>query len=61
MLTVAQRFGKHCICHLQGGCVDAGSFWKLYTGEAVGAEEDVMALIGGANRLDSSTLLRDVS
>jgi hypothetical protein len=35
MLTIIQRFGKHCSCHLQGECVMVG---RLKMGTAVFAE-----------------------
>jgi hypothetical protein len=28
MLKGIQRFGKHCSCHLQGGCVMVRHLWK---------------------------------
>jgi hypothetical protein len=42
------HFGKPCICHLQGEFVVVGRFWKLYMGQTVGGELDLMALIRGA-------------
>jgi hypothetical protein len=48
MLKIIQRFGKHCICHLQGEYVMVGRFWKPYIGQAIGGELDLMVLIGGA-------------
>jgi hypothetical protein len=30
VLIGLQRFGKHCSCHLQGECVEAGCFWSLF-------------------------------
>jgi hypothetical protein len=48
MLRVIQCFDKHCSCHLQGESVVAGSFWKLYIGQALGGKLDLMVLIGGA-------------
>jgi hypothetical protein len=48
MLTVVQRFGKHCICHLQSEHVLTGHFWQPYVGQKVGGSMDVIELIGGA-------------
>jgi hypothetical protein len=48
ILKIIQRFGKHCICHLQGEYVMVGRFWQPYIGQAVGGELDSMVLIGRA-------------
>jgi hypothetical protein len=48
MLRAVRRFGKHCSCHLQGECVEAGQFWKPYIGQATSGELDLMVVIGGA-------------
>jgi hypothetical protein len=60
MLKIIKHFGKHCSSNLQGEYVKAGNFWKLYIGQAVGGELDLMELIGGveeqaAIQLDSCT------
>jgi hypothetical protein len=48
MLSIIQRFGKHCSCHLQGECVVVERSWKPYIGQAVGGGLDSVVLIDGA-------------
>jgi hypothetical protein len=47
MLRIIHSFGKHFSFHLQGECTVVGRFWKLYIGQAVGDDLDLMVLIGG--------------
>jgi hypothetical protein len=47
MVKIIQRFGEHCICHLQEKCVMVGRFWKPYIRQAVGGELDLMVVICG--------------
>jgi hypothetical protein len=60
MLSIIQRFGKHCSFHFQGEYVVAGRIWQPYIGQAVGDEFDLMVLIGGAEEffLPASIKLR---
>jgi hypothetical protein len=39
-LQLCQHYGKHCSCHLQGGCILDGGWWcrKPCIGQAVGSE-----------------------
>jgi hypothetical protein len=47
ILIIVEHFGRHCSCHPQGDCVDAGRFWMSCVGQAVDNELDLMMLIGG--------------
>jgi hypothetical protein len=44
MLRIIQCFGRCCSCHLQGGSVEVGHFWKPYMGQALGGELNSMVL-----------------
>jgi hypothetical protein len=48
MLKIIHCFGKRCSCHLQGEYAMFRRFWQPCIEQAVGAEFDSMALIGGA-------------
>jgi hypothetical protein len=60
MLEVIQRFGKKCICHLQGDCALAWSIGKPCAYRAVEGEWDITDPTGGpedrASQLRHSTL-----
>jgi hypothetical protein len=47
MLTIIQRFGKHCSFYLMDEYVMVGRFWKPYIEQAVGGELYLLVLIGG--------------
>lgn len=40
-----QHIGKHISCHLPGGCVVVGHFWKPYKGQVLSGKLDLIVMI----------------